>query len=199
MRNPEKISESPASSCINRRSAVKAMTTNVLLAAAALCTSGDTARREEKTENVSPRVHSGPFHVESFTHDVCFLDDGFTIAFADRQFRMEHFQAFFSDMTAAQAKQTLGSQGITHIHCANGLTMCSGTDRKLCIAHGDFVRVLQAMEHSSDDTVVIAGIPYTLHLETSISSLFIPRTGDCTMTFHRVPDHSVILASTITR
>ncbi len=136
-----------------------------------------------QTEN--RMIHSGPFRIEGFPHEVVFVDDGFTISFPEQTFRIQRVQALWSDLGLDGVKEKIGDKGITHIDCTDGLRMYSGTERSLHVAHKDFLLILQAMSDPATISITIKDVPYTLTLEDGWSTILIPKQGTSTLTFER--------------
>ncbi len=145
-------------------------------------------------------VHSGPFTVDGFPHEILFIDDGFTISFPDQTFRIDRIRALWSDLGLADVKEKIGTQGITRIDCSDGLRMYSGSERSLHIAREDFLRILETMNDLSAVSVTIQDVPYTLTIESGWSTMLIPREGKTALTFERrMPPSSVTLAASSKR
>lgn len=143
-----------------------------------------------------PRIHSGPFKVDGFEHEVQFMDDGFTIAFPGRIFRIQRAKAFWSDLGLEKMKDIIGEHGVTHIDCNDGVCIYSGSERSLRINQSDFARILRAMNDPDAVTVTVDNVGYTLTMENGWSTILIPREGKSTLTFERQVPPSVTIAGT---
>ncbi len=130
-------------------------------------------------------VHSGPFSVEGFPHQICFLTDGFTICFHDRSFRIARLKALWSDLTLSDIRQKIGRTDVERIECEQDLIMHAGPNRALRIPQADFLRILQAMEQENTASITIENVTYELTVERAWSTLFIPRNGTSALTFDR--------------
>jgi hypothetical protein len=147
-------------------------------------------------ETMNRHVHSGPFRLEGFDHDIYFLGDGFTIAFADQSFRIERLQAYWSDMTLEQIFEKLNRRDVERIECDSSLIMHAGPDRSLEIAQSDFIRILEAMQSSMDASITIPNVPYNLNMKMSISTVLVPRKGVCDLTLGKMKEPTMAIAST---
>lgn len=193
---------------LHRRSSVSTpvMAATIAAMTTILCIVKDPTTRQEGRPAASsfnalfasssvPKIHSGPFRVEGFEHEVRFIDDGFTLLVQGQAFRIQRIQAFWSDLAFEKIKDIIGEHGITHIDCDDGLCMHSGNERSLHISQSDFARILNTMNDPEATTVTIDNIQYKLKL-TGWSTLLIPREGESDLTFERQILPPLTLAAT---
>ncbi len=160
--------------------------------------------QQKQPEVVDPKtiVHSGPFRVQNFPHEVYFLDDGFTFSFGLATFRLDCLVAGSSEYSTPCIQSLIGTNGITHIDCTNGLTMHSD----MGIIHIDtesFAKILSdANTYGNAGVTLVSNIPYTLEVKgmmhymlPSQGPMCLPREGVCAAVLRRQESRSDMMAS----
>lgn len=140
----------------------------------------------EFEESEREHLHSGPFNIEGCEYPIYFLDDGFTLKAGDHRLRMQRVRAYYSNLSLERVCEILGTDGVSKVVCDETLVMHSGA-RSLQIPATELLRIIDAANNTEGTDVSIDAIPYKLQIENGLETCLIPRYGNCTIEFRKLP------------